>query len=37
LQVLPASTAMLVLAAAMAAGIICCGERRELWLARWPQ
>ena len=37
LQFLSASTAMLILAAALAAGIICCGARRELWLARWPQ
>ena len=37
LQFLPASTAMLILAGALGAGIICCGARRELWLARWPQ
>ncbi len=37
LQFLPASTAMLILAGALSAGIICCGARRELWLARWPQ
>jgi hypothetical protein len=36
LQFLPASTAMLILAGALVAGIICCGARRELWLARWP-
>ncbi len=37
LQFLPASTAMLILAAALALGMACCGARRELWLARWPQ
>lgn len=37
LQFLSAGTAMLILAAALGAGIICCGARRELWLARWPQ
>ena len=37
LQFLSAGTAMLMLAAALGAGIICCGARRELWRARWPQ
>jgi predicted MFS family arabinose efflux permease len=37
LQYLSASTAMLILAAALAVGIISCGARRELWRARWPQ
>jgi hypothetical protein len=37
LQFLSAGTATLILAVALGAGIICCGARREVWLARWPQ
>jgi MFS family permease len=37
LQFLPARIALLALAAALAVGIACCGTRRQLWQARWPQ
>ena len=37
LQWLPAQTAMLVLAAVLAAGVLYCGSKRELWRSRWPQ
>jgi MFS family permease len=37
LQFLSARTAMLILAGALAAGILYCGTKRPLWRARWPQ
>lgn len=37
LQHLAPTPAMLVLAAAMAAGVLYCATKRELWRARWPQ
>jgi hypothetical protein len=37
LQWLPARTAVLVLAALEAVGVLCCAARKELWRARWPQ
>ena len=37
LQWLPARTALLTLAAALAVGVLYCASKRELWRARWPQ
>jgi len=37
LQWLPARTALLTLAAVLAAGVLYCASKRELWRARWPQ
>ncbi len=37
LQWLPAPTAMLVLVAVLACGVLYCASQRELWRARWPQ
>jgi MFS family permease len=37
LQWLPARTALLILAAVLAAGVLYCASKRELWRARWPQ
>jgi hypothetical protein len=37
LQWLPAQTATLTLAAGMAAGVLYCATKRELWRARWPR
>jgi MFS family permease len=37
LQWLPAQTAMLVLAGVLAAGVLYCASKGELWRARWPQ
>jgi MFS family permease len=37
LQWLPARTAVLVLAALEAIGVLFCALRKELWRARWPQ
>ncbi|HXP22392.1 MAG TPA: hypothetical protein VN840_22335 [Streptosporangiaceae bacterium] len=37
LQYLPAQTTMLILAGALAAGVLCCGAKPELWRARWPR
>jgi hypothetical protein len=37
LQWLPAQTAMLVLVAVLASGVLYCASMRELWRARWPQ
>jgi MFS family permease len=37
LQLLPARTAVLVLAALEAIGVLFCALRKELWRARWPQ
>jgi hypothetical protein len=37
LQWLPAQTAVLTLAAGMAAGVLYCATKRELWRARWPR
>jgi predicted MFS family arabinose efflux permease len=37
LQWLPARTAVLVLAALEAVGVLCSAARKELWRARWPQ
>jgi hypothetical protein len=36
LQYLPAQTAMLILAAVLAAGLSYCATRRALWQAPWP-
>jgi MFS family permease len=36
LQALSARIAMLILAAALAAGVLACGTKRELWRATWP-
>jgi predicted MFS family arabinose efflux permease len=36
LQCLPAQHAVLVLAAALGAGVLCCAGKRVLWRARWP-
>jgi MFS family permease len=37
LQSVPASTAVLMLAGLLAAGVLYCASQRELWRARWPQ
>jgi MFS family permease len=37
LQWLPARTALLTLAAALAVSVLYCASKRELWRARWPQ
>jgi MFS family permease len=37
LEWLPAQSAMLVLAAVLASGVLYCASKRELWRARWPQ
>jgi len=37
LQWLPAQTAMLVLVAVLASGVLYCASKRELWRARWPR
>jgi len=37
LQWLPARTAVLLLAALEAVGVLCCAARKELWRAQWPQ
>ena len=37
LQWLPAQTAMLVLVAVLASGVLYCASKRELWQARWPR
>jgi len=36
LQLLPAAAAMLILAGALAVGVLCCAARPVLWQARWP-
>ena len=36
LQWLPAQTAMLTLAALLAAGVLYCAAKRPLWRAQWP-
>lgn len=36
LQYLPAQTTMLILAGTLAAGVLYCGAKPELWHARWP-
>jgi MFS family permease len=37
LQWLPARTALLTLAAALAVSVLYCASKRDLWRARWPQ
>jgi MFS family permease len=37
LQWLPARTALLTLAAALAVSVLYCASKRELWRARWPR
>jgi MFS family permease len=37
LQWLPARTALLTLAAALAVSVLYCASKRELWQARWPR
>lgn len=37
LQWLPARTALLTLATALAISVLYCASKRELWRARWPQ
>jgi hypothetical protein len=37
LQYLPAQTAVLILAAALAVGVVACAAKRQIWNARWPK
>lgn len=37
LQFLPGETTMLILAGALALGVLACAARKQLWQARWPQ
>jgi len=37
LQYLSAQTTVLILAGALAVGVLCCGARPTLWHARWPE
>lgn len=37
LEYLPAQAAMLILAGALAVGVLCTATRRELWQAEWPR